>query len=108
MLLNQRSSSFVYLRLMFLSLLTMTGFLCLGMATLAHTTGIDFIATRSQVEFDAVYTSMTVIGLTFLLFVTGVLFMMQERRDGDDDRRHETTPIDFDCRRSGDDCRRSL
>jgi len=99
MLLNIRPIPFVYYRLIFLSLLTMTGFLCLGTVLVAELLGIRLITTSTQVQYEALHLSLTIVGTTCFIFVTTVLYLMQDRRHIVEDRRQRELPIEFPDRR---------
>lgn len=96
---NVRALPFVYYRLAFLSLLTMTGFICLGTVAFAELLGIHFVETSSQVQYEAMIMSLSIVGITSLVFVSTIFYLMQERRHTVEDRRIREQAIDFPDRR---------
>ena len=95
-----RPMSCLYIRLTFLSLLTMIGIICLFIVGMDHYAGVQLIVTDTPVEYEALYSSLTVMGFTSIIFVITMLFLMNERRCSDGDRREQDLAIDFPERRS--------
>jgi len=100
-----RSNSFTFYRLFFVALFLLMGFVGLGTVVLENYTGIEIIMADSDVEKQAIEATLTVMGLLGFFVAGVVVYLMQERRYHDLDRRRHDRSIDRPDRRRADDRR---
>lgn len=83
-----------------LGLLSLIGVACIATALLGSMTGADLFDISSE-DFNALYSSIFMVGLMSLGIVSIILFLIKDRRQPGSDRRKSIQAINFPDRRSG-------
>ena len=84
-----------------LGLLLLIGLGCITITLLARLAGIDLISTSKEDEFNALYSSILLVGILSTGFVSIILLLLRDRRRPGSDRRQSQQSIDFPDRRRG-------
>ena len=102
-----RSNSVTAFRLFFVALFLIMGIAGIGIIVLEQYAGISIISTQLEIDRKAVYAASSFIGVFGLFTSLLMIYLMQDRRNSDFDRRQRAKRLDFSDRR-GNSERRSL
>jgi len=100
-----RNNVLLFYRLFFIVLFLLLGVSCIGTVGLEYYADVDIIATESDFDEQALHTTLLVMGLLGLIVATIMIYLMQERRSPQSDRRQLSKSLDFTDRRSSTDRR---
>ena len=95
-----RSNSTNIYRLIFISLFLLLGISCIAVVGLDYYAGISLIASEQPDTKEAFYATALFMGLLGLVTACMMIFLLQERRGSDTDRRQNAQPLDFIDRRT--------
>lgn len=102
-----RSNSFTVYRLFFLALFIVMSMMSIAVVILDNYAGFQIISIADKADKQAFYATAIAMGLIGFSVSGIMIFLMQERRDYNTDRRQRAASVDFPERRSYSD-RRSI